>query len=219
MDILCLKKITKRFGKEDQSLVALDEVSLQLPSGAFTAIRGPSGCGKTTLLLTAGSLLRPDDGSAVVLDQSLYAMSIEQRAAFRAATIGFVFQQFHLIPYLSVLENVTAPLLKDNRKAGRARGQAMLERFNLADHINKLPGTLSTGERQRVALARAMINSPKLLLADEPTGNLDVENAATVLTALADFAREGGAVLLVTHDAKATERADTVMEMNRGALL
>ncbi len=218
MNILSIENVTKTFGKGDDAVTALKDVSLQLEPGAFTAIQGPSGCGKTTLLLTAGGLLRPDSGTVMVLEQSLYALSIEQRAAYRAANIGFVFQQFHLIPYLTVLENVIAPLLKDNHKAGRIYAEEMLARFNLATHANKLPATLSTGERQRVALARAMVNKPKLLLADEPTGNLDSENADVVLTAMADFAAEGGAVLLVTHEAIAAERAKTTITMEKGVL-
>ncbi|HDP34281.1 MAG TPA: ABC transporter ATP-binding protein [Candidatus Hydrogenedentes bacterium] len=217
-EILRLENVAKRFGEGDSSVAALLDVSLHLASGAFTAIRGPSGCGKTTLLLTAGGLLKPDVGGAVVSGQSLYALSVEKRAAFRAAHIGFVFQQFHLIPYLTVLENVLTPLLKNKRGTGRARAEELLNRFNLAGHARKFPAQLSTGERQRVALARALINHPSVLLADEPTGNLDEENGEAALNALSDFARQGGAVLLVTHDQKAAQRADCVMEMRNGAL-
>lgn len=218
MDVLRFDTVTKRFGKEAQPVTALQEVSLGLESGGFAAIRGPSGCGKTTLLLTAGGLLRPDDGQVTVLDEMVYGLPSEKRAAFRAAHIGFVFQQFHLIPYLTVIENVMAPLLKKNRVEGRTHAQALLERFHLTGHAGKTPSALSTGERQRVALARALINRPKLLLADEPTGNLDEDNAAGVLDALTDFARDGGAVLLVTHDREAAQRANTIMEMRAGAL-
>ena len=219
MDVLRLDTVTKRFGKEAQPVTALKEISLGLESGGFASIRGPSGCGKTTLLLTAGGLLRPDGGDVAVMDETVYALPAEKRAAFRAAHIGFVFQQFHLIPYLTVIENVMTPLLKNNRLEGRDHARVLLERFDIADHADKIPAALSTGERQRVALARALINRPKLLLADEPTGNLDEDNAAVVLDALEAFAREGGAVLLVTHDREAAQRAGAIMEMRAGALL
>ena len=218
-EIAHVEGIVKTFSTGQSEVKALNGISLTLSAGTFMAIRGASGCGKTTLLLTAGGLLRPDTGQVVIMNQPLYEMPVEQRAAFRAAHIGFVFQQFHLIPYLTVLENIRVPLLKDKGNTGIAHAQALLQHFNLAGHAHKLPAQLSTGERQRVALARALMNRPKLLLADEPTGNLDEDNADIALNALSDFAREGGAVLLVTHDRNAAECADTILEMQSGSFL
>lgn len=217
-DIVRIGNITRQFGSGASGVTALKSVSLRLAPGDFTAIRGPSGCGKTTLLLTAGGLLRPDAGQISVLGTSLYDLSQEQRAFFRARHIGFVFQQFHLIPYLTVRENVIAPLVDSNRTEGDQRVDALLQRFTLAEHGEKLPAALSTGERQRAAIARALINQPRLLLADEPTGNLDEDNAAVVLDALSGFAREGGAVLLVTHDRNAASYAHATVTMRAGSL-
>ena len=196
---------------------ALQDVSLSLAPGSFMAIRGPSGCGKTTLLLVCGGLLRPDSGRVWVADEPLFDLSAEKRAAFRALRIGFVFQQFHLIPYLTVLENVALPASKDKLAAGRARD--LLRQFHLDAHADRLPSALSTGERQRVAIARALINRPVLLLADEPTGNLDEDNADIVLRALSDFAESGGAALLVPHDRHAAGRAHRIAEMRAGRLM
>ena len=217
MNILSFDCITKTYGTGADSIDAVKEVSFTLDAGAFTIVRGPSGCGKTTLLLIAGGLLHPTTGSLTFMEESLYAMNVEKRAAFRAKNIGFVFQQFHLIPYLTVLENTLAPCFKGDLDNAHLYAEELLHRFGLDRHANKPPATLSTGERQRVALIRALINRPKLLLADEPTGNLDEENGRLVLDALADFAAEGGAVLFVTHDSSITTRSGQVLEMRNGS--
>lgn len=196
----------------------LRSVSLSLDRGDFTAVHGPSGCGKTTLLLTAGALLAPEGGSVRIDGHDPYAMNAGDRARLRAGTVGFVFQQFHLVPYLTVLENVMTPSLAQPAPAASTRARELIERFALADRADHVPADLSTGERQRTALARAMLNHPRLLLADEPTGNLDERNAAVVFDALAAFAASGGAVLLATHDHRAAERAGRVMAMASGKL-
>jgi putative ABC transport system ATP-binding protein len=198
---------------------ALDTVTLTLQAGEFVAVQGPSGCGKTTLLLAAGTLLQLSSGQVRVTGQSPYEMAPEERARFRAATIGFVFQQFHLVPYFSVLENVLAPTLALPTPKAKARARELVREFGLESRAAHKPGALSTGERQRVALARALLNGPKLLLADEPTGNLDPANATAVLDHLAAFARAGGAVLLATHDAQAAARANRILPMKAGMLV
>ncbi len=201
MDVLRVESLVKSFdGRRKDTVTALGGVSLQIESGCFNVIQGASGSGKTTLLLGAGGLLQPDTGTVHVLGEDLYSMSSETRARFRAANIGFVFQQFHLIPYLTVLENVLAPTLALSGQAVRHRAAELLESFGMSHRLDHAPAELSTGERQRVALARALLNSPALLLADEPTGNLDEKNAAAVLQYLRAFATDGGAVLLATHD-------------------
>jgi putative ABC transport system ATP-binding protein len=197
---------------------ALDGVSLVVNPGEIIVVQGPSGCGKTTLLLAAGGLLQPDAGQVMVGGKAPYEMSAEGRAFFRAAHVGFVFQQFHLIPYLSVLDNILAPTLALGRADSVQRGRELALRFGLVDRLQHRPGKLSTGERQRTALARALLNRPSLLLADEPTGNLDRDNAELVLGYLAQFAKEGGAVLLATHDGSAARYARRVLCLEKGRL-
>lgn len=225
--LLELRGIHKTYhGAAGGQVQALRDVSLQLDAGQFVAIRGPSGCGKSSLLLTAGTLLAPDSGEVLIQGEQPYQMSSDRRATFRAEQLGFVFQQFHLVPYLSVLENVLAARIALPVGAASAGGAAesddrqraseLLEQFGLGDRLGHTPGQLSSGERQRCALARALLNRPALLLADEPTGNLDPENSAIVLRALRQFADGGGAVLLVTHDEQASTAADRVLHMNGG---
>ena len=216
--MLILENISKTFVGADGPVRALDGVSLKLDRGDFLAIRGPSGCGKSTLLLSAGGLLRPDTGRVLIENQDLYSISHEGRCRLRATTIGFVFQRFHLVPYLSVLDNVLAPSLALGRNDAHRRAGELIERFGLASRMHHLPSQLSTGERQRTALARAMLNNPRLILADEPTGNLDPDNGTIVLKCLADFAASGGAVLLVTHDPDAANFAKQSLSMAAGQL-
>jgi putative ABC transport system ATP-binding protein len=198
---------------------AVDGVCLEVRPGEFAAVQGPSGCGKTTLLLAAGGLLHPSSGQVLVQGEDPYALAPEARAAFRAMRIGFVFQQFHLIPYLSVRDNIQTSSLAKPRTDGRERAQELAARFGLEHRLEHVPAALSTGERQRVGLARALFNEPSLLLADEPTGNLDGESAAVVLEHLEQFAAAGGAVLLVTHDPLAARRAQRILRLREGRLL
>ncbi len=217
--LLELNDITKSYTKSGSRIRAVDGVSLSLDSGQFVAVQGPSGCGKTTLLLVAGGLLHPDGGTVNLAGENPYTMSSEARARFRAKQIGFVFQQFHLVPYLSVRDNVLAPTLALGSADAPARAEELLERFGLTDRQHHTPGELSSGERQRTALARALLNQPKLILADEPTGNLDAENAALVLETLEEFTSTGGGVLLVTHDSSAAARANRIVNLQNGRLV
>ncbi len=215
--LLQLESLSKCFPGPEGTVEAVDEVSLTVGGCEFVVVMGPSGCGKTTLLLAAGALLRPTRGQVLLNGQDPYAMSPGSRAQFRAVNIGFVFQQFHLVPYLDVLDNILAPTLALGGNGDvRARAVELAERFGLANRLRHVPASLSTGERQRVALARALFNRPKLLLADEPTGNLDEQNGQTVLRCLADFARDGGAVLLVTHEPRAGDHAGRIVNMLGG---
>lgn len=217
--LLQIQNLTRTYAGPDGEVRAVDEVSLSLDAGEFVAVRGPSGCGKTTLLLAAGTLLAPTRGQVRIVGQDPYSLSAGQRAALRAAQIGFVFQQFHLVPYLDALDNILAPTLAAGAGNGvRSRALELAERLGLTHRLRHVPASLSTGERQRVALARALLNHPKLLLADEPTGNLDEANGLVVFQCLAEFARNGGAVLLVTHEPRAGEHATRRLEMNRGKL-
>jgi len=214
--MLEIRNLTKIYSGPQGIVRALEDVSLTVAAGEFVAVQGPSGCGKSTLLLATGGLLVPDDGWVSVDGQDFYAMSFDRRARLRAAAIGFVFQQFHLVPYLSVLENVLAPSLAMPSPNALERAAELLARFNLADRIRHVPASLSTGERQRVGLARALMNRPRLLLADEPTGNLDGENAEVVFRVFSEFVRAGGALLLVTHDSRAAEHAHRTIYLRNG---
>lgn len=193
----------KRFTTASGVVRAVEHVSFSLNRGEFLAVHGPSGCGKTTLLLITGALLKPDAGTVIVNGINPYLIASSRRAKFRAETLGFIFQQFHLVPYLDVLDNVLAPTLAAPFDGARERAIQLLVRFRLEHRLHHLPGALSTGERQRVALSRAALTSPPLLLADEPTGNLDNANARLVLDYFEQFAAAGGSVLLMTHDDRA----------------
>jgi len=219
--MLQINNVTKTYSHSQGPVRAVDDVSLTVDAGAFVAVQGPSGCGKSTLLLMAGGLLGPDSGTVNVDNTDPYGLKPDVRAEFRARRIGFVFQQFHLVPYLTIRENILAPgmAIATPEADTRSRADELIERFGLADRQHHVPGKLSSGERQRTALARALLNRPSLLLADEPTGNLDHDNADIVLNDLKDFAKEGGAVLLVTHDDRAVSYADSVVRMQAGKII
>ena len=216
--MLKLDNITKTYRGGDGEVRAIDGVSLDVAAGQFMAVCGPSGCGKTTLLLAAGALLAPDSGRVEIDGRDPYAMSPNGRAALRAGAVGFIFQQFHLVPYLTVMDNVLAASLAAGGGDPRPRAEQLIERFGMMDRARHVPAELSTGERQRTALARALLNEPKLLLADEPTGNLDEKNAEGVLAELGDFAASGGAVLLVTHSRQAADHAQKIVHLASGRL-
>ncbi len=216
--MLRLDHLTKVYRGAHADVRALDGVSIEAGPGDFVAVQGPSGCGKTTLLLVAGGLLRPDGGGVAFDGQDPYALAPEGRTRFRASQVGFVFQQFHLLPYLTVLDNVLVASLAMPSDGARQRAEELIEHLGLAGRAGHVPAALSTGERQRVALARALLNRPRLILADEPTGNLDRASARAVLAHLGEFAKGGGIVLLVTHDVRAAEYAMRTVHMTDGRL-
>ena len=209
-----LENITKVYERPEGAVHALAGVSLDVTAGEFVAVRGPSGCGKSTLLTIIGALGMPTSGRVVVAGQDILAMSSPVRTRFRARQVGFVFQMFHLLPYLTVLENVAIAALEDGQTAARR----ILERFGLGDRMSHRPAELSAGQRQRVAIARALVNRPRLILADEPTGNLDPESSAEVLDLLADVHAEGDTILLVTHEEQAANRAQRTVVMRAGQI-
>lgn len=216
--VLELSQLHKTYAGANGEVAALQDVSLTVNAGEFVALHGPSGSGKSTLMLIAGALLTPDRGSVAVAGNDPFAKSANGRAQFRAKHIGFVFQQFHLIPYLSVLDNVRLGQLSQPIADADSRAADLLERLGLSDRSGHVPSALSVGEQQRVALARALLPDPQLILADEPTGNLDSANASIVLDCLADFAASGKAVLMVTHDERAQSRASRAVGMESGRL-
>ena len=217
--LLELEQLSKSFKSGPGRVQAVDGVSLTVDATEFVAIQGPSGCGKSTLLLMTGGLLSPDSGQVLIEGTNPYRLSSDQRARFRSQHLGFVFQQFHLVPYLNVLDNVLTPALASNRSQARERARALIEQFGLEQRLHHTPAQLSTGEKQRVALARALFHQPKILLADEPTGNLDSENSTIVLNALSQFAADGGCVLMVSHDDQAVQSAQRVLGIRDGRLV
>jgi ABC-type lipoprotein export system ATPase subunit len=208
--MLVLEKVAKTYPKGDARITALAPIDLSARAGEFVALQGPSGSGKTTCLLVAGGLLSPDSGKVLIDGHDLYAMTRNKLAVFRSRNIGFVFQQYHLIPYLSVLENILAPEAAQGRRDSNGRGRELAEQFGLGHRLDHTPAELSSGEKQRTALARALLFRPKVLLADEITGNLDHVNADIVLGYLREYVQTGGSVLLVTHDREIASRADRV---------
>lgn len=214
-----LRNVVKAYRKADQVVTAVDEISLHVQERGLTAIVGPSGSGKSTLLHMIGAMDRPSSGTVVVAGKTLNTLSEAELTRFRRESVGFVFQSFNLIPNLSALENVTLPMeFAGISKAERiARARSLLERFGLAPRLNHRPKELSGGEMQRVAIARAMANEPRLILADEPTGNLDSKTGQTIYGLLKEVARER-TVLVVTHDERLAQLADRVLHIRDGRI-
>jgi len=218
--LLEVNNVSKTYRGGGREVLALNNVTCSVNAGDFVAVRGPSGCGKTTLLLITGGLLAPDSGGEVLIDgQNPYKLPADKRARFRSSNIGFVFQQFHLVPYLDALDNVMAPAIASGLPDAKGRAHDLLAQFGMQHRLHHVPAQLSTGERQRTALARALLNQPKLILADEPTGNLDQENAEAVLGYLAEFTKDGGGVLLVTHDDAVAQYATQTTNIASGQVV
>lgn len=199
---------------------ALDGVSLDLPRGSYTAVMGPSGSGKSTLMNLIGCLDTPTDGTVVVNDADVTTLSDRERTSLRGRKIGFVFQTFNLMPKLTAAENVALPMVfqgvSRTDRADHARD--LLGRVGLADRVDHRPNELSGGQRQRVAIARALANDPTLILADEPTGNLDTETGAQIMDLFADLHAEGNTILMVTHERPIAEHADRIIHLLDGTL-
>ena len=198
MNVIELKQATKRYGDVD----VVSRLSFRVESGDFISILGPSGSGKTTLLNMIAGLLTPTDGEVMVDGVSLYGLSSKERAAFRRERFGFIFQTFNLLPYLTAVENVEVPLylMGLRKKEQEAAATELLERMGLGAKLTRFPSQLSVGEQQRVAVARALANGPQVILADEPTGNLDSGTGKEVMNHIKGLNEEGRTVLLVTHD-------------------
>jgi len=214
--MLKLDQVSKVYTSHHQEVRAVDQISLDIQAGEAVALQGPSGCGKTTMLLMSGALLRPTSGTVLIEGNDPYALSANQRSAFRARHVGFVFQQFHLVPYLNVRQNILTANVPARRADAQQRADELIQQFRLEARAKHVPAELSVGEKQRVALARAVFNQPALVLADEPTGNLDPDNARIVLDALRQYADDGAAVLIVTHDPVAAARAHRIVHLDKG---
>ncbi|MEU9361573.1 ABC transporter ATP-binding protein [Streptomyces sp. NPDC048301] len=218
-EALRLDSVTKVYGTGDGAVTALDEVTLSLPAGSFTAVMGPSGSGKSTLLRCAAGLDRPDRGRILVDGEEMSGGGEAALTRFRRERIGFVFQQYNLLPTLTVEENVALPSRLAGRRAEPDRVREMLTRVGLGERLGRFPDELSGGQCQRVAIARALVTRPGVVFADEPTGALDTRSAREVLTLLRETARDHGAtVVLVTHDPVAAAYAGSVLFLADGRL-
>ena len=220
-NVLSAEHLVKTFGSGRAQVRAVDDVSLSIGRGELVMIMGPSGSGKTTLLSMLGALLRPTSGQVVIEDTEITALNESRLPRVRARSIGFIFQSFNLLDALTVEENILFPaqLVSGGIAEARSRADSLIERLELDERRRSFPRTLSGGEKQRVAIARALINEPPLILADEPTGNLDSVKGQEVMMILHDIARdEGRSVILVTHDPRVEEIVDRVLWLEDGAL-
>ena len=204
-----------------QTTDVLHGVTAEIKEGEFVALMGPSGSGKTTLLTIIGAMNQPSEGRVFIDEIDVYGLSEEKRADFRKEYLGFVFQQHHLMPYLTALENVTLPLAitRLSREEKLRKATSALERVGLGDKSNRLPNQLSGGEQGRVAIARALVNEPPLILADEPTGNLDSATGREVIDVLDALNEQGQTIIMVTHNPDSAINADRIIRMQDGRLL
>lgn len=219
--VLCARGLHKQFGKAAGLVRAVDDVDLDVVPGETVAVMGPSGCGKSTLLHLFGGLERPTAGEVRLAGQRVDRLGERDLARLRRNAVGFVFQAFHLMDELTAVENVELPALLAGRSTRPARRRAvyLLERVGLADRAGFLPSALSGGQRQRVAVARALANDPLVVLADEPTGNLDSEAAVDVLRLFNDLHEAGQTLIIVTHDSRIAATADRLISMRDGAFV
>ena len=217
--MITFENVTRTYRTKRGDINALDSVTTTVTEGSFTVLEGPSGSGKTTLLLAAAGMLRPTSGKVLVAGKDIYAMPSAQRAAYRAQNIGFVFQMFHLVPYLNIIENVLLAAGVARKAHPQKRAIEVLTQLGLENRMTHRPAQLSAGEKQRVAIARAVFNDPGIILADEPTGNLDPENGKKVLTHLAQFNKKGTTILIVTHGPEAKQFATNTIQMQNGTIL
>lgn len=215
-----LDTVTKQYQQGEHLVTALAPTTLDIEAGEFVAVVGPSGSGKSTMLTMLGGMLAPTDGKVWFDGQSLYDLSVTERARVRRLKMGFVFQTFNLVPYLTAQENVEVPLMLHGASKNEQckRALELLEQVSLGDRARHKPSQLSTGQQQRVALARMLANDPFVILADEPTGNLDPETRNHVLSFFDDFHRAGKTIIMVTHDAQAASRASRTLRMVGGAI-
>lgn len=219
--LLKIQNVKKTYSHGDQSLDALVNISLEVDAGQFVSIMGPSGSGKSTLLHLMGGLDKPSSGRVIINDQAIESLTDDEVSRFRRRSLGFIFQFFNLLPNLTALENVALPRLLDNipMKEIEPRAKELLKMMNLEKRMNHRPNQLSGGEMQRVAIARALVSKPLLILADEPTGNLDSKTGKSILTLLSSLASEQGqTVIMVTHDINAAAYGSRVIGLRDGSV-
>lgn len=214
-----LKEITKIYRSKKTDVLALNEINLHIPQNRFVLIKGPSGCGKSTLLFTIGGMLKPSSGELEVMGKKPFHLTEKERTAFLSSQLGFVFQSYYLVPYLTVLENILLPEKAGNKGVTKEQALEIAKELHIDHRLSHKPSELSIGEKQRVALARAFIIQPKVILADEPTGNLDPGNTKEVLKHLEQFRKKGGTVVMVSHGNEADDLADITVTMNKGKII
>jgi len=220
MTILQTHGVTKNYRIGNREITVLDAISLEVAKGEFLVVKGESGSGKSTLLTILSGLDRPDRGRVLIEGLDITDLNEDALAPLRNTTFGFVFQSFHLVPSLNALENVMFPAELKGDTAARAKAYALLERVGLAARMSSFPHQLSGGEKQRCAICRALINDPRIIFADEPTGNLDSVNGAAILQLLLELQRERGTtLLLVTHSPEIARRADRVVTLKDGRIV
>ena len=219
--MLNMDRVTKQYRHRGQYVTALDKVSLTINRGDFVSVVGPSGCGKSTLLLMLGGMLSPSSGRVLLDGKSIYELTVDERAGLRTKNVGFVFQTFNLVSYLTALENVQIPMYLAglDEEGQQERAAHLLKRVGLGDRVHHKPCELSVGQQQRVALARMLANDPAVILADEPTGNLDPETSRQVIGYFEEFNQEGKTIVMVTHDPRAAERAKYTLRLANGKIL
>ena len=220
MEILRVENLTKIYGKGESRVKALDEVSFSVEKGEFIAIVGPSGSGKSTLLHMLGGVEKPTSGRVFVDGKDIYEQNDEELAVFRRRQIGLIYQFYNLIPILNVKENISLPFLMDGRNVNESRLEELLEVLDLKNRQNALPGQLSGGQQQKVSIGRALINAPALVLADEPTGNLDSKNSQEIVELLKKSNKEYKQTLfLITHDENIALQAERIIFLDDGKIL
>ena len=218
--MLIARNLTKEYQSGDHTIAVLRDVSFEIPQGEFVAIVGPSGSGKTTLLGLLAGLDAPTRGTVELDGRPFSTLDEDARARVRGEKVGFVFQSFQLVPTLTALENVQVPLELRGEPGAPARARELLQRVGLGDRMHHVPAQLSGGEQQRVALARAFVNRPRILFADEPTGNLDSDNGARIVELIESLNRESGStVVLVTHDLQLAARTQRVIRLSDGSVV
>ena len=219
MEILRVEHLSKVYGTGENTVRALDDVSFSVEKGQFVAIVGPSGSGKSTLLHILGGVDRPTSGKVFLEGQDVFAQNEDQLAIFRRRQVGLIYQFYNLIPVLDVTENITLPVLMDGRKVNRTRLEDLLQTLNLCGREKHLPNQLSGGQQQRVSIGRALMNHPAVVLADEPTGNLDSRNSQEIVELLKLSNRQYGQTLIViTHDESIALQADRIIAIEDGAI-
>ena len=220
MEIVKVENLTKIYGKGDTEVRALDNVSFSSPQGQFVAIVGPSGSGKSTLLHILGGVDTPTSGSVQIGGTDISKLDETALAIFRRRQIGLIYQFYNLLPILTVEENLTLPLLLDGRKPDKQQIRALVATLGLSERLKHLPNQLSGGQQQRVSIGRALINNPALVLADEPTGNLDSENSREIIALLRRFNRESNqTVVIITHDERIALSADRIISVEDGRIV
>ena len=220
MEFLNIEHLSKTYGKGETAVHALDDVSFTVPKGQMTAVIGPSGSGKSTLLHILGGVDKPTSGKVFLDGQDIYAQSAKQLAIFRRRQVGLVYQFYNLIPVLTAEENITLPMLMDGRKPDREALLKLLDRLELTERRRHLPSQLSGGQQQRVSIGRALFSSPAVILADEPTGNLDSKNSAEIIQLLRRSNRElNQTMLIITHDENIALQCDRILSLADGRIV